>query len=346
MVLPGGEQQQLTAGTGVHQSACGFGEVGVAILLQQDDGIACVKDGTHDSLLSIGDGGRDEDGAVAGCGEGFVYAPGDVAVCQAAGALHLTTVWALQEESVAYGGELHGAHGDIALYAEEVWVLPLLQETARIVAQVAAPGLQLLLIAQYAVVEAWLKQQTVLGVGAADRVSHSVSRLSRNRQGRCNRQGSHQPAVCPAAASLETAHHAAEVAGQLLVNKEDAVQVVWHHLQIEHLYLRVVTLYAPPFLADSLSQWREFYMGLAARTLYACKERTATFHRHRQHIGGRASVVMPHAAPLHRCLLLTCKRSLCLVGLFIHYESAFSAKLRKILQKQKIIATFAECSLI
>ena len=42
----------------------------------------------------------------------------------------------------------------------------------------------------------------------------------------------------------------------LLPHKEDAMQVVGHHLQGNHLYLVMVSCCRPPFVAHPLSQLR------------------------------------------------------------------------------------------
>lgn len=52
MVLPRGEQEELSALAGFHALAAGLGEVGEAVLLKDDEGQAFLEGGSHHLLLA------------------------------------------------------------------------------------------------------------------------------------------------------------------------------------------------------------------------------------------------------------------------------------------------------
>ena len=164
VVLPRREDEQLPSGTGLHALPARFGQVGEAVLLQIDKGQALLKGGTHHSLLARRDGGRDEHSAPCGGFREVSHTLLNLSLRQSAGALHLQQDRPLQEKPVAYGRERHVSNGQAPLYAEEVGVLPLHQQPARVVTQVVVPALQLVFLQQELVVVARLKEQAVLAV--------------------------------------------------------------------------------------------------------------------------------------------------------------------------------------
>jgi hypothetical protein len=89
VVLPGSKEEQLTSGTGFHASTSGFGKVGKAILLEDDEGVTFLKSGAHDSFLARGDAGRDKDCSLVGKGQEMGGLAGNLLGREAARALHL-----------------------------------------------------------------------------------------------------------------------------------------------------------------------------------------------------------------------------------------------------------------
>ena len=161
MVLPGGEHQQLTSGTGLHAAAAGFRQVGEAVFLKHDEGQAFLEGCAHDLLLALGDAWRYQHGSAAGLREPPRLFLGYLLVGEAAGALYLQAHGALQQEAVADGRALLAAYHEAALHAEELGVLALQEEAAGIVAEVVQPSLQLPLAQEELVVEATGKEQAV-----------------------------------------------------------------------------------------------------------------------------------------------------------------------------------------
>ena len=61
------------------------------------------------------------------------------------------------------------------------------------------------------------------------------------------------------ASSLKARNHLPQVHGQPLPDKEDAMNMVRHHLDGHHLYLRIVAMNAKPLALDGLAKFRQFY---------------------------------------------------------------------------------------
>lgn len=89
MVLPRCEDEELAAGAGLHALASGLGQVGEAVLLQDDEGEAFVEGSAHDLFLTLGDAGGDEDGTRACLSQPCRLLSGYLVVGKAAGTLHL-----------------------------------------------------------------------------------------------------------------------------------------------------------------------------------------------------------------------------------------------------------------
>ena len=141
VVLPRREDEQLPSGASLHPLPARFGQVGEAVLLQIDKGGALLKSGTHHSLLARRNGGRDQHRPFCCCFCKVSHALLYLSLRQSAGTLHLQQDRPLQEEPVAYGRERHVSNGQVPLYAEKVGVLPLHQQSARVVTQVVVPAL-------------------------------------------------------------------------------------------------------------------------------------------------------------------------------------------------------------
>ncbi len=167
VVLPWGKEEQLTSGTCVHALASWFGEVGEAVFLKDDEGELFVEGGAHDGFLAWGDGGGDEHGSCTGLGEEIGGLGGDLLWREAAGTLHLQAHGAVEEETVAYGGELLPCHHEVSLHTEEVGALAFHEQAARVVAEVVKPALELPLAKKELVVVAWGEKEAVGGMGVS-----------------------------------------------------------------------------------------------------------------------------------------------------------------------------------
>jgi hypothetical protein len=89
VVIPRGEEKELTTLASFHASTSGFGKVGKAILLEDDEGVTFLKSGAHDSFLARGDAGRDKDCSLVGKGQEMGGLAGNLLGREAARALHL-----------------------------------------------------------------------------------------------------------------------------------------------------------------------------------------------------------------------------------------------------------------
>lgn len=142
-------------------------------------------------------------------------------------------------------------------------------------------------------------------------------RLSRNRRG-----GWEKLAVGAVAASFEATDDAAEVFVHFLLDEDDAVEMVGHHLEGDDLDLGIVVGDAPPFIIDTLAEWREFHSG-GVGTVRWCLTLThnpaedgkAAFGHHRHHVHLTDGVVVTYTAALHGGFLLACE---CLLA-FIYF---------------------------
>ena len=217
-------------------------------------------------------------------------------------------------------------------------MLALHEEAAGVVPQVVEPSLQLSLPQQQLVVEASGKEQAVGAVlGRAPprllrllscllRLLSCLLRLSRNILNRLDSlNGGEQPAVVAIAARLEAADDAAQVALHLLADEQDAVQVVGHHLKGEDFHLRVVAGDAQPLCLHTPAQLRQLHAGSFCRAFgsiaaprHLAQERAAPLRHHRHHVHHALAVVVAHAAPKHRRLLLARIGFLALVDFALH----------------------------
>ncbi len=57
VMLPWGQQKQLTAGTGLHAFPAWLGKVGEAVFQEDDERQSFVEGGMHDGFLARRDGG-------------------------------------------------------------------------------------------------------------------------------------------------------------------------------------------------------------------------------------------------------------------------------------------------
>lgn len=109
VVLPGGEDKQLTAGAGVHSLATGLRQVGEAVLLQIDQRKAFLEGGPHDGFLSFRYGRRHQHSALTGCFQTGSLMGLQVGLGDAPRALHLHLQRSLQQEAVTDGREVQSA---------------------------------------------------------------------------------------------------------------------------------------------------------------------------------------------------------------------------------------------
>lgn len=167
VVRPWGKEEELTALTGFHALASRFGKVGETVLLEDDKGKTFLEGGTHDGFLTRGDGRRDEHGTLAGKGEEAVFLCVDLFWGKTARALYLKELRTVKEKAIANGRELLTCDSEASLHAEEIGVLTLHEETARVVAKVVEPSLELPLSKEEFVVEADGEEEAVGGMGVS-----------------------------------------------------------------------------------------------------------------------------------------------------------------------------------
>jgi len=111
----------------------------------------------------------------------------------------------------------------------------------------------------------------------------------------------------------------------VLGDEEDAVQMVGHELEGEHLHLLVVLMDGEPASLYLQAQWRRLYpgslgaiVGCIGIAYEAAQQRASALHRHGDEINPPRLVVMPYASTEHRGLLLACEWFVFLEGFFIH----------------------------
>ena len=105
-------------------------------------------------------------------------------------------------------------------------------------------------------------------------------------------------------AGLKATDNPAEVFLHLLLDEDDAMHMVGHHLQGNDFYLGVVPGDAPPFIAHPLAQGAEFYpwcilaTGRRVAAPYnPAKERASPLGGHRDHIHHAVCIVVIYTAP-------------------------------------------------
>lgn len=233
VVFPWGKDEQLAPGTSLHALATGLCQVGKAILLKVDEWEASFEGSAHHRFLARRYGGRHKHGSLCGGREEMVHPLLYLRFCQAARALHLQPDGALKQESVADGRELLTADDKATLHAEEVGVLAFHQQAARVVGEVAEPGVELAFAQEQAVVVAAGKKQAVVAVVLwALSCLFCLLRPGRNRRNLAE----HYAAVGFVAARLEALDGLPQVLVHSFFYEEYAVQMVGHHLQGQHFY--------------------------------------------------------------------------------------------------------------
>lgn len=133
VVLPRGEDEQLTTSAGFHSCAAWFGKIGEAVFLQVNQRKASVESGAHHSLLARRDAGRDKHGTLLGSSKALDNFCVYFLLCEAARALHLQLIGMFKQETVANGRERDAGSFHIALHSKQVGVLAFHQQAARVV---------------------------------------------------------------------------------------------------------------------------------------------------------------------------------------------------------------------
>ena len=222
VVGPGGDKQHLATGTGIEHLAAGFPIRGEAVLEQLDEREACCLDHVHHGFFAGADAGRHEHSATLRhlqetCDGVFFFLFGHVAM-----ALLGHLVGAVEQEAVAHNGDVLATNEDVLLCFEELWMIALGPQAARVVIQVLEHGIELALALQDAVVVALLPER-----------------------------GQGQFPGDPVAPDLEAVDHVAQVAREPFGDLNDGVQVIWHESQGEQPDLGVESRYLAPAGGDA-----------------------------------------------------------------------------------------------
>lgn len=157
----GGEEQEAAFGAGAEALARGFLQGDEAVVEEDDEGESFVEGGAGDGFLAGADGGGDEDGTGAGCGQQarlLLFEQGGV---DAAGDVHAQLLGGGEQGEVADGRAHAAADIDIEAHAEEVGAGALQQEAAGVVGEIVQPALQLALAQEQLVIEAAGKEEAV-----------------------------------------------------------------------------------------------------------------------------------------------------------------------------------------
>ena len=227
MVRPWGDKQHLPAGTGIEHLPTWFPIWGEAILEQSDEGKTGLLNHVHHGFLTGADAGRYQHGAALCHHQKTGHRVLQFLVGHLAGAFHDHLVGAVEQEPVAHDGDVLVADHDVLLRFEELRVVTLGPQAARVVLQVLKHGVELPLALQDTVV---------------------IALFPEGRQ--C------QFPSDTVAADLEAVKHMAQVARQSVSHLDDAVQVVGHQLQGEQSNLRIEPRHLAPARGDVLTQGR------------------------------------------------------------------------------------------
>ena len=150
----GGEKEQQPCRAGVKISARRLVTRREAVRFQRDEGKPGIERGAGDLLFSGADAWRHEDGPAFGRVEESRLLGGQRVGRNAARALNLQAVWAVEQERVAVGGVGTSCNRQGVETREVVGVCAAHGQSARIVSDVAEKGFQLAAVSENAVVVA------------------------------------------------------------------------------------------------------------------------------------------------------------------------------------------------
>ena len=164
MVFPWCQEEELTSGTGLHTMATRFSKVGKSVFLKDNERQPLIERSTHNGFLTRRDGWRHENSPFAGGMKALHDFRLYLGLRQPSRALHLYLHGTVKQESVTDGRKLLRAYCEVSLYTEEVRMLVLHQQSARVVVEVVYPALQLAFAQQYLIVKATGKKESASAV--------------------------------------------------------------------------------------------------------------------------------------------------------------------------------------
>lgn len=191
--------------------------------------------------------------------------------------MHLHEHGRVEQEDVAQGGEGDGAEHDVLLDTEQVGVSSLAGETARVFAHIFNQVLQSHDAVEDAVVEAFFPQ--------AARVEAQL------------------PASI-VAATFEATDDAAQVDRQAVVDVEDDVEMIGHHLMCDDLDDGVIVRDAQHGVVDGLAHGAEVHHGRLGLTVTGdmAQQCAAVLDNKGEHVDAAALIVVADATAQHRGL--------------------------------------------
>ena len=111
----------------------------------------------------------------------------------------------------------------------------------------------------------------------------------------------------------------------MFVFEGNAMELGWHHLKGQNIYLRIANRYIMPITLYLLAKFCQFHTMLFGCAFLAVtftndlsQQRQTAFRCHRYHVNLPLLVVMPYFSTRHRRNLLPSKSLLLLVNLFLH----------------------------
>ena len=234
-MLPWGQQQQAAFGTSLHRAACGLGVVSEAVLTQMDERTALEKQAAHDGLLARRDARRDKDHATRCILQALLTLGFDLLSRETTRTLHYFLLGIVEEKAVADGRKAVAGIFEVVLHTEEVTVLALHHQAVRVVVKIAAPPLHLPFIIQQTVVVAKLPEHitvfVMLFLGILLFVENDTAK------------------GC-VTGFLKATDDIAKMPRHPLMDKENAMQVVGHELEIDNGDLWHEVRDMPPCIQD------------------------------------------------------------------------------------------------
>ena len=197
---------------------------------------ALEKQATHDGLLARRDARRNEDYATRCILQALLTLRFDLLSRETARALHYFLLGIVEEKAVADGRKAVAGIFEVVLHTEEVTVLTLHHQAVRVVVKIAAPPLHLPFIIQQTVVVAKLPEHITVFVALFLGILLFVE---------------NDTAKGYVARFLKAADNIAKMPCHPLMDKENAMQVVGHELEVDNGDLRHEVGDMPPSIQDS-----------------------------------------------------------------------------------------------
>lgn len=281
------EQQQLAFCAGVEGAARRLVPGREAVGLERNEWQAFFHRGAGDLLLAGADAGRDKHRAARGGVEEAGLFGGEGFGRNAARALDLKPVGAVEQKRVAVGGIGRPGERQGVDAREVVGVLANEREAARVVGDIAKEGFQLAAMGEYAVV--------VAGGEQVRRIRH-IWRITERRFS--GRRFTGQPPTEPirlGTPDLKATNDLAQMATHARSNKEKTVEMVRHDNAGEKLNFGMAAGNLTPTGFDAFSE-RSLRDGTAFET---AQNRSTALHFEGDHVDATLIVVVAEATLLH-----------------------------------------------